>query len=410
MQNKFIILVFFLITACGSHNKDDSGLFTLKKGDFSIEIVESGEINATHAVNISSPQIDWRFGVLKINQIIDDGTLVKKGDTVVLFDPSEIYKVRLDANANLEIARAELNKLLAEQNSKIRELESNLKISELSYEIARIRLEQASYEADVTKKEISLNLEKTKIDLNKVRSEIENQKKINTQEVIQKRLDIKQLQSQLDEADRTLRLLTVVSPTDGIAVIGRNWSTRAKWQVGDQPWSGTPLILLPDLSELKVETEINEVDIAKIKVGQEAKIRLDAFSDKVFTGKVTTVANLATFKDEEKSKIKVFPIEVVLDTVSEELLPGMTVSCRIMIDKIPKVLSIPLEALQKKGTRSFVYLKSGKNYKEQDVKTGRSNNDYIIIEEGLQEGDEIALSVPQNFLEKEDQNEESTTQ
>lgn len=407
MNIKFIVIISLIVLGCGSNHDNELDLYTINEGTFSIEIVESGELNATRAINLSSPPLSWRFGVLKINHIVDDGTEVQKGDTVVLFDPSEIFKVKLDRVADLEIAQAELKKLKAEQSSKIQELESNLKISEISYEIAQIRLEQATYEADVTKKEISLNLEKTQIDLKKVRSEIENQKKIHKEEIIQKKLNIDQQRAELNEADRALSLLSLVSPGDGIAVIGRNRRTKLKWQVGDQPWSGTPLILLPDLSELKVETEINEVDIGKIKEGQKAKVRLDAYSDKVFTGTVNTVASLASFKDEKKSKIKIFPVEVILDTVSEELMPGMTVSCRIMIDKIENVMFIPLEALQKNGARSFVYLASGNSFKEQDVSTGLSNNDYIIIEDGLKSGDKISLSVPLKFQENMDQLKET---
>lgn len=401
MRNKFIVLIFFVCFGCSSNNDGDSNTYIVKKGVFNIEIVESGELNATQALNISSPPLSWQFGALKINNIIDDGSLVKSGDTLVLFDPSEIYKVKLDAQAELEIAYAELNKLQAEQQSKIEELESNLRINEITCEIARIQLEQAKYEAEVTKKEIQLNLDKTQIDLDKVRVEIENQKKIHKEEVIQSKLSIKQLQSRLNESEDALRKLTVVSPGDGIAIVGKNRNTGNKWQVGDQPWSGTPLILLPDLSELKVEAEINEVDIAKIKIGQETQIKLDAFSDKIFTGKVISVATLAKFKDENKSKIKVFPIEVLLDTVSDELLPGMTVSCRVLVDKIEDVYFIPIEALHKEGPEQFVYLKNSDKFKRHNIKTGIANNDFIIVEEGLKSGDCISLSVPVEEMEKQ---------
>lgn len=400
-----LLIFFILFVGCNSDKNSDIQTYKMKKGKFYIDIVETGEINATRSLNISSPALSWRFGVLKINNLVNDGSNVKKGDTLILFDPSEIYKAKIDANAELEIAKAELNKLIAEQTSRIKELESNLKINEINYKIAKIKLEQATYEADVTKKEIQLNLEKTQINLNKARTEIENQKKIHREEVIQSKLKIKQLEANLREADETLNKLTVTSPGDGIAIINKNWRTRNKWQVGDQPWSGTPLIQLPDLSELKVETQINEVDIAKIKKGQAAEIRLDAFSDKVYTGKVISVATLAKFKDEDKSKIKVFPIEVILEETSEELLPGMSVSCRIIVDEIDNVLFAPLEAIFKEAIGDFVYIKSGNSFDKIPVVTGRSNNDYIIITEGLKEGESIALSIPEG-IEKEESKKE----
>ncbi len=406
---KYLVLLsaFFVLLGCNS--KKDIGVQTyeIKKGKFYIDIVETGELNATRSKNVFSPAISWRYGMLKINSLVEDGSDVKKGDILVLFDPSEIYKARIDANANLEIAQADYNKLLAEQESRIQELVSNLKINEISYEIAKIKLEQASYEADVTKKEIELNLEKTEIDLKKARNEIENQKKIHKEEGVQSLLRIKQLKSEVNKANETLKKLIVTSPGDGIAIINKNRRTRNKWQVGDQPWPGSALIQLPDLNELKVETEINEVDIAKIKLGQPAEIRLDAFSEIVYPGKVTSVATLAKFKDEEKSNIKVFPIEVILDEISKELLPGMTVSCRIIVDEMEDMLYIPIEALFKEPTGSFVYLKSGKGFKKVPVVTGMANNDYIIISEGVDKGDVVALSLPPEFAKKSNGKENS---
>ncbi len=394
-------LIVILTISCSKNRDNQVQTFEVKKGKFYVDIVETGEILATKSLNISSPALSWRFGALKINYIVEDGQLVHKGDTLVLFDPSEILKSRIDAQAELEIAFAELNKLKAEQASKIQELESKLKINKINFEIAQIKLEQASYEADVTKKEIQLNLEKTKIDLEKAGNEIENQKKINLEEVTQAKIKIKQLEANLEEANKTLKKLTVTSPGNGIAIISKNWSTDNKWQVGDQPWSGTPLIQLPDLTELKVGTDINEVDIAKINEGQPAEIRLDAFSNKIYKGKVISVATLAKFKDEDKSKVKVFPTEVLLNEISDELLPGMTVSCRIIIDEIDNVIYIPVEAVHKESTGNYVYIKNGNNYKKKQAATGLTNNDFIIITDGVKPGDQVALSVPDEYAEKQ---------
>lgn len=392
-------ILLTLAMACGN-NKTEIQTFKVQEGEFFIDVLETGELMATKSVNIGAPALPWHFGMLKITHIIEDGTQVYKGDTVLLFDPSEIFKAKINANAELEIAKAELVKLLAEQSLKIQELESNLKINKLSYQIAEIQLDQAKFEADVTRKEIQLNLAKTKISLDKAQGEIENQKRIHKEEIAQAKLRIRQLEKEVQDADLTIDKMTITSPGEGIAIVSKNRSTNSKWQVGDQPWSGTSLIMLPDLNELKVETEINEVDIAKISLGQEAEIKLDAYSDDLFSGNVISVATLAKFKDHERSGIKVFPVSVILNSTSEELMPGMTVSCRIITDKIDSVLFIPSEAVQKDGAISFVYLKSGSSYRIQEILTGLTNNDFVIVEDGLDEGEVIALTVPDKFQEE----------
>lgn len=397
------ILFFFVLASCSSAKlKENVPTAKVKYGEFIINLVEEGEVEAVKAINISSPAMSWRYGQLKITEIVDDGSEVAENDTVMKFDPSEVGKAIIDAEAKLEIAHAELEKTKAEQESRILELESSLKISEISHRISEIELEQSSYEADIKKREIQLNLHKAKISLKKARQEINNQKKIDKEEQKQKLLEIKQLEENLEDAKRTEEKLTVTSPAKGIAIIRKNRSTGSKWQVGDQPWSGNPIIDLPDMSILKINVDINEVDISKIKTGQKVEIRLDAFSDSVYWGKVTTIANLAKQKD-DKSKIKVFPVEVLVESQSKQLLPGMTVSCKFHIEKIDNVKFIPLESVFKENLLEYVYLKSGASFNRKDIKLGRENNDYVIVEEGLDEDDLVALLFPFEEEKKEEE-------
>jgi HlyD family secretion protein len=388
----FMLGVIVLI-GCNNQTAVEVETCNVKKGLFYIDLVEEGEIQATNSISISVPAMSWQFGLFKITQIVEDGDLIQAGDTAVIFDPSEVEKAIINAKAELEIAKAELEKKKAEQASKIEELKSNIEISEISHRISEINLEQATFEADITRREIKLNLDKAKIALEKARDEIENQEKIHSEEIKQSLLKISQLETNLREADITLKNLTVVSPASGIAILSKNWSTGNKWQVGDQPWSGSQLVDLPDLHELKVHAEISEVDISKIKLEQTVEIKLDAFSDTIYSGKVISIANLAQFKGGD-TKIKIFPVEILINGSSEKFLPGMTVSCRIIVDKIDSVLYIPQEALFADGEKKYVYIKSGNSYRKKEVVIGQRNNDFVIIQEGLDPDEVLALSNP----------------
>ena len=116
--------------------------------------------------------------------------------------------------------------------------------------------------------------------------------------------------------------------------------------MGDQPYSGSNLIELPDLSAMRAEVKINEVDVSKILPGQRVEIRPDAYSDSMYTAKVESVANLAQNKD-YKSKIKIFPVQIRISGQSKKLLPGLSVSCKIIVNEVPDVLYIPLESFSR---------------------------------------------------------------
>ncbi len=182
VMNKIIILLLCieLISCRGKKVVQEVQTTHVKKGTFTEELTEVGNVKAVNSTNINAPNISYRYGGLKITKIATDGKEVEKGDTVIVFDPSEIKKAIINAQQQLEIANAELEKLKATQQSEIEDLESDLEISRISQEISKINLEQAIYDSEVAKKEINLKLETANIALAHAKEQIENKKKIQT--------------------------------------------------------------------------------------------------------------------------------------------------------------------------------------------------------------------------------------
>ncbi len=402
LKNCKLLILFMsvmLLYSCSKKEVREVPLGAVMKGTLYLDLHEEGEVEAINSVSITSPAISWRYGNLKITQIVKDGAEVRAGDTLIVFDPSEVQKGIIEAESRLEISKAELEKMVAQQESEMEELKSDYEVTRIAQEISKIRFESAAYESEIKKKEIKLNLDKADIALDKAKEQINNRQKIQKEEIKQKNLSISQDQSRLAEAHETLDKLYVVSPAPGIAIIGHNWSSGNKFQIGDQCWSGFPLIQLPDLSALKATVKINEVDIAKITKGLNVEIKPDAFSDSIFKGKVNSVANLAVNK-EGSTKIKVFPVEVLIDGTNENLLPGLTVSCRIILDKIDNILYIPIDAVKLEGDKNYVHKKTSGGYEKVEVETGANNSDYIVVTKGLSEKDKIALTDP--FVKEDD--------
>jgi len=393
-----ILLLCLGLAACKTKTVSNVPTALVKRGTFTEELTEEGTVKAVNSINITAPNISYRYGALKITNIVPDGKEVNKGDTVIVFDPSEIRRSIIDAEQRLEIANAEYDKLKATQESEIEDLESDYEVSRISQEISTINFEQSVYESDITKKEIRLNLETANIALERAKEQIENKKKIQKEELYQKELSIRQLRTLLDDANSSIKNLFVLSPAPGIAILESNWMTDQKWAISDQPWPGTKVIELPDLNEMMATVKINEVDVSKILPGMKVRITPDAYSDTTFTGMVTSVANLAQNK-ENNSKIKIFPIEIKIDGKSKNLMPGLTVSCKILIKEISDTLFIPVIAVFKDQEGEFVYVKSGSDFTHRKIKVGATNTDFIIVTEGLSGKEEIALNDP--YLNKD---------
>ena len=397
IPSQFIAILWLIIAVCVSCKKEEKAkdvpVGNVQEGVFYLEMYEEGEVEAINSINLSSPSIPWRYGNLKITQIVKDGTEVQKGDTVIVFDPSEVQKGVVEAESRLQMSYAELEKLQAQQQSDLEELKADYEVTRLSQEISKIRFESSNYESDIKKREIKLNLDKANIALQRANEQIDNKVKIQKEEIRQKNLSIEQDKARLAEAKETLQKLYVISPTSGIAIINRNWSSGNKYQVGDQCWAGMPLVQLPDMKLLRANVKINEVDISKITKGLKVEIKPDAFSNSVYSGEVTSVANLAVNKD-DKSKIKVFPVQILIKNSDDKLLPGLSVSCRIILGKIPKAIFVPLEAIHSEGNKNYVYKKTVKGFEKTMVETGDSNADFIVITKGLTKTDKVALADP----------------
>ncbi|MEO8191238.1 MAG: efflux RND transporter periplasmic adaptor subunit, partial [Acidobacteriota bacterium] len=137
--------------------------------------------------------------------------------------------------------------------------------------------------------------------------------------------------------------------------------------------AGTVLFTVADLKSLLIRVNLNEVDIAKVHVGQPVRITLDAYPQKVFTGKVRFVAPAAKLVE----KIKVFEVEVALDELGDSFKTGMSANVEILGEKRDKAVSIPLEALQKRDGKTVVYrlkpaLKPQQLAAAKDALTGRN--------------------------------------
>jgi hypothetical protein len=156
------------------------------------------------------------------------------------------------------------------------------------------------------------------------------------------------------------------------------------------PWDNV-VATLPDMSSMISKTYVNEIDVSKVKSGQFVEIMVDAFPEKSYTGAVLSVANIG--EQLPNADAKVFEVMIKVDQSDPILRPSMTTGNKIITKTIKDVIYIPLESVQA-GTDSipFVYQKNGD---KQVVVLGESNENNVIIEQGLEPGTQIYLSTPE---------------
>lgn len=390
------LLVFIFMGNLGSFDTNIP-TFTINKSDFQISITESGEIKAKKSTVISAPRIR---GQLKITFMIPEGTYVKKGDVVLKFDPSEALAKLKEANSKLDLANSDKLKLIANQKSDAAKQESSLKTAELSYELSKLNLDQMRFEAQAEQQKAKLQHTKDSLSYVQTLEDHESKKIIRKSELAKMEIEINQKKDELADAQKDVDKLTIHADNEGLIVYEHNWSTNSKFSVGDSPWSGQGIIKLPDLSKMESKTAVNEVDVSKIKKNQKVIITLDAFRDTSFTGIVGDVARLGKRKN-RNSTIKVFDILVDIEGQSELLKPGMSTSNKIIINEVPNTIFVPQEAVFEKEGQHFVFVKNGSSFEERFVELGEKSEDYVIITNGLEDKEIVALRNPEEVTDDE---------
>lgn len=398
-----IILILLIIPS-----SFDVATAEVLQGEFIVDLVTRGEIDALNSTNISIPRMRRRMS-LQIVDMAEEGTNVKKGDFLLQLDTSEAQQ-RVDEHADeLENAKAQLESEKATIASNMAQLESQLESEKYSYEQAELSLKMMQFEAEAKKQEYELNKKKAEVALAQAKEKIESQKVIDKATLLKAELAVRQAELELKETEQALDQLTMRAPIDGLVVYKEIWSGSGlkKVQIGDSPWPGMPIVGIPDLSVMQSKTTVNEVDISRVERGQNAIITVDALEGATYYGSITRLATLA--RREEATNVKVFDVEVTIDSTDGRLRPGMTCDIRLITGRLENALHVPLQSVFQKEGKTVVYVAGTGMPRMREVTIGEKSSDRIVIEEGLEPGENVCLRDPTRPLEDLGGEGESTT-
>lgn len=384
-----LFLIIFLLTAA----PDTAAIATsdVKSGEFAVSITVTGEIRATNSKTLVTPRT--RFGNLQIVFLVPEGMTVKEGDAVVRFATTEVDKNIADKESEFSTLQADFEKLKADQESQMSDLDAGLKNAELAFEQAKLQVEKMKFEAEVLRKDAEINKEKSRISFEQSEKKIASRKIIDHSEQQKILLKIKQVKSDLTRARTDKEQLTLKAPLPGLVVYEMNWSTSRKISVGDSPWPGMSIVSLPDLSLMQVVSSVNEVDVSKVKKGQKAKVKLDAFPERDFLATVNSVGTIGQQRD-RNNPIKTFEVVLDIEGMDPVLKPGMTTSNEVVMETIPDAIFVPLESVFEKDGKVLVYKMNGSSPEPQTVEVGAKNGNFVVIKEGLKAGEKVTLRDP----------------
>jgi HlyD family secretion protein len=379
-----ILVVGTVVTkATSSSTKiDPTKIASVEQGDLAKSVVATGKVQPITKVEVKSKA----SGIVK-KLFVDAGDRVKQGQVLAELDKEELQAQVRGDTAQLSAAEANLRAAEADvERSKVDAAGVDVPTLQRAYERAKTMASQGVVSAsalDDAQRNYELALNKREL----ARAQLT----VNQAKVKQAQSQVAQYKASLSRSEEQLNYATVVAPIDGL-ILSRDV------EVGDAVSSilvlgssATLVMTLGDMKQVYVDGKVDESDIGKVYLGQPARIKVESFKDKSFSGKVTKIAPMGV----EKDNVTTFQVRVSIDNSGGELKALMTANAEIILEEHHKVLIIPENALiydkDKKAQVEVPDAKAKDGKRKVAVTVGISNGAKTELLTGLKKDDKVVL-------------------
>ncbi len=394
-------LIALVILIVSLKARPSMNIYKVKKENFEAIISCKGEIQSEKAVLINIPDVlgDRKLEIwdTQIKDLIPEGSIVKKGDYVALLDQGRIKQLKENNEEALKKLIFNYNDAKIDSAVDLVELRNGIEqfIFDLNYK--KIEMEQSVYESPAFQRKSQMAYERALRQLDaKIRAYQLTKKTL--------RIQVKRFETQIEEftlKDKRYQEAydgaRITAPQDGMLIYGRTFGRGGsrKLTIGSNVSMQNPVIAtLPDLSVLASETYVEEIYISKIKVGDSARVIIDALKNQEKTGVISNISNVG--QEMTGFESKVFKVNIRISSDNKRIKPAMTTNNEIIIAREPNVLVVPRSALFTEENKRYVYLKEFGGVTIRDVECGNQSEKFVVIKRGLSEGDRILLVKPKN--------------
>ena len=370
----------------------------VRKAEFVIAVKTRGEVRSTNSVILAAPQVPDP----KITKLAESGKPVKAGDIVIEFDAAQQEQFYIDRSTSVRTVDSEIVQLKATQRITDEADAMNLMTSE--YNVQRAKLE-------ASKAEVVSEIEgaKSRIDVGINEGDLNQQKTVIKSHEIAQQADLQRLEQKKDKTVRDqdrakgyLSKMVMRAPIAGIVNILPNFrasgsfgSSPPAFKEGDRAWTGAAIAEIPDLSSMRIELKLDEVDRGKLQLGQAVRIRVDALPEKELIAELDWISPIAAiaFRGMGLTE-KTFPARATLKNLDPRLRPGMSGSADVIIESAANAIMIPARASFVNKGKPSVWVQKGSGYEIRQIGVGKRNETDMVVTSGLREGETIYLENP----------------
>ena len=366
----------------------------VKRGTFRDTVRLHGTVGAVQSKTILAPRLSGQVGgMMVITRIVSNGTRVREGDILVEFDDQNQMKTVLDRQAEYDNLVQQIKKKQADQTTARAADETELKGAEVDLQTARVEMRKneviSSIQAEINKQ----NLAEAEAKLKQLKDTAALKREAAAAELRILEIQRDRAQKAVIHAQGNIEKMSIKSPLNGLAVVTPIYkgTRQVDPQEGDEVRPGGGIMLVVNPAAMQVTARLNQVDLSKVHVGQTAEVRLDAYPDLVFPGKVERISAISTASQYSR-RIRYFAAIISIQGSNPKLLPDLTAAVDIQLRTLENVLLLPREAVfVQQGQMMVEALVDGRS-ELRPVKVGPRNDCDVVIESGIREGMTVSLN------------------
>ncbi len=357
-----------------------------------------GQVSARKSITIAAP---YGAGDLQIIRLARNGAQVKKGDVLVQFDPTTKAQSLAQDQSALKSAVATITQSQAQAH--LKEEQDLTDVLKARYDLQSAKLDASKQEilSKIDGAEANLKVEDAQQKLTDAEAKLKTDKESDAADIEDKKQKRDRQAYAVQQDQRSLAALTLRAPLNGLVTLLTNWRAAGPmgngqpFRQGDRAWPGAPIIELPDLSTTEVTGRIDETERGQVQTGQTATIRVDAIPDREFAAKVRDISTIASMDFTSGWPFpRNFSMDFSVSKTDPRLRPGMSANIRVAVDRVANGIVVPSQAVFEKSGDSVAYVLHGSRYTQQAVEIERRSGDRVLIANGLQPGDRVALRDP----------------
>ncbi len=404
---KFILWGVLLAGACGgawaAYNYTTKTVVEIptarvRKGEFVISVKTRGEVRSTNSVILAAPQVPDP----KITFLMESGKPVQKGQKVIEFDAAQQEQYLLDRSTSVKTVDSEI--VQTEATHRITNEADAMQLMTYTYNVERAKLEASK--ADIISK---IEGDKAKIDVGVADGQLGLQNTTIGAHKVTQKADLERLEQKKDKTVRDmnrakgyLEKMAMYAPISGIVNILPNFRTQGSFgsspppfKEGDRAWTGAAIAEIPDLSTMRIELKLDEVDRGKLQIGQMVRVRVDALPEKELHAELDWISPIAAIQYRGMGlSEKSFPARATLKQLDPRLRPGMSASAEVLIESQENALMIPARASFVNRGKPSVWVQRGIGYQVREIEVGKRNENDLVVGKGLKEGETVYLENP----------------